>query len=84
MQDVYIKPWCRIGPYVVGFFAGYILYKTDCRIRIPKVIHIIFVLVLRPELFLKRDSKQCKKKDFEHPLGTAFTVHNMSAKEHIG
>lgn len=35
--DTYVKPWCRIGPYVVGFLAGYILYKTDCKIKIPKV-----------------------------------------------
>ena len=38
--DVYIKPWCRIGPYVVGFFAGYILYKTECKLKLTKVIMI--------------------------------------------
>ena len=35
--DIYDKPWARIGPYVVGFLTGYILYKTECKIRIPKV-----------------------------------------------
>ena len=36
--EIYVKPWCRIGPYVVGFFTGYVLYKTECKLRIPKVI----------------------------------------------
>ena len=27
MVDIYIKPWTRIGPYVVGVVAGYLLYK---------------------------------------------------------
>ena len=26
MNDVYVKPWCRIGPYAIGLFIGYILY----------------------------------------------------------
>ena len=37
VREIYIKPWCRIGPYAVGFLAGYILYRTKCKIRIPKV-----------------------------------------------
>ena len=36
-EEIYFKPYCRIGPYVVGFFTGYILYKTECKIKIPKV-----------------------------------------------
>ena len=27
--DVYIKPWCRIGPYVVGIVTGYLLYISE-------------------------------------------------------
>lgn len=34
---IYIKPWCRIGPYVVGLFTGYVLYKTKCKATVPKV-----------------------------------------------
>ena len=26
-QDIYIKPWTRIGPYIIGIVAGYLLYK---------------------------------------------------------
>lgn len=25
--DIYIKPWTRIGPYIIGMVAGYLLYK---------------------------------------------------------
>jgi len=35
--DYYVKPYCRIGPYVVGVLVGYVLYKTDCRKRLSKV-----------------------------------------------
>ena len=28
MKDVYMAPWCRIGPYIIGLMVGYILYKT--------------------------------------------------------
>ncbi|CAF0906379.1 unnamed protein product [Didymodactylos carnosus] len=28
-EDTYIKPYCRAGPYVIGIFLGYILFKTD-------------------------------------------------------
>ncbi|XP_052787971.1 nose resistant to fluoxetine protein 6-like [Mya arenaria] len=34
---LYIKPWCRVGPYAVGIFTGYVLYRTDCKVKIPKV-----------------------------------------------
>lgn len=30
MDKLYVKPWCRIGPYIVGFYISYILYKTSC------------------------------------------------------
>ncbi|KAH9488221.1 hypothetical protein Btru_064277, partial [Bulinus truncatus] len=34
-EDYYIKPWCRLGPYVIGILTGMMLahYK---RIRLPK------------------------------------------------
>ncbi|XP_053380232.1 nose resistant to fluoxetine protein 6-like [Mercenaria mercenaria] len=37
MDKLYFKPWTRIGPYVVGFFLGYILYKTECKVKMSKV-----------------------------------------------
>jgi hypothetical protein len=27
MDDVYIKPWCRIAPYAIGLTLGYLLYE---------------------------------------------------------
>jgi peptidoglycan/LPS O-acetylase OafA/YrhL len=31
-----MKPWMRFGPYVVGLWAGFILYKTaNKRLRLP-------------------------------------------------
>ncbi|KAL4219415.1 hypothetical protein ACF0H5_021995 [Mactra antiquata] len=35
--DYYMVPWCRIGPYVVGFILGYILYKTECKPKLTKL-----------------------------------------------
>ncbi|KAJ8321300.1 hypothetical protein KUTeg_001158 [Tegillarca granosa] len=37
--DYYIKPYCRMGPYIVGILTGYILYKTNCRCRMNKLIN---------------------------------------------
>ena len=46
-MNIYDRPWCRVGPYAVGVFTGYILYKTDCKLTIPKVgmcnIHVFFM-----------------------------------------
>ena len=37
-DDVYFKPWCRGGPYVVGIVTGYLLYITEKnKPKIPKV-----------------------------------------------
>ncbi|KAL5011613.1 hypothetical protein ScPMuIL_010164 [Solemya velum] len=30
----YVKPWCRMGPFIVGIITGYILHKTNCKINI--------------------------------------------------
>ncbi|XP_053380235.1 nose resistant to fluoxetine protein 6-like [Mercenaria mercenaria] len=45
MQEIYIKPWARIGPYVIGFFTGYILYITECKVKMSKLLNIIGWLV---------------------------------------
>jgi hypothetical protein len=31
MNDVYVKPWCRIAPYAIGLIVGYILYEMHQR-----------------------------------------------------
>lgn len=28
---VYYKPWCRMSAYVVGIWAGYIIFKQDSK-----------------------------------------------------
>ncbi|XP_046562223.1 LOW QUALITY PROTEIN: O-acyltransferase like protein-like [Haliotis rubra] len=34
--DYYITPYCRMGPYIIGIAAGYLLYKTNCTLRLNK------------------------------------------------
>ena len=50
--DIYTKPWNRVGPYAVGFLTGYILYKTDCKIKIPKVSQNLSPLCLKKASFV--------------------------------
>lgn len=38
---IYVKPWCRIAPYVVGIFTGYVLYKTECKVKMSKIINVL-------------------------------------------
>ncbi|KAL5012819.1 hypothetical protein ScPMuIL_011370 [Solemya velum] len=33
MSDYYIKPYCRIGPYIIGVLLGYILHKGGDRTK---------------------------------------------------
>ncbi|KAK7495814.1 hypothetical protein BaRGS_00013034 [Batillaria attramentaria] len=40
MGDYYIKPYNRMGPYVVGMLAGYFLYRTDCKLRISWITNM--------------------------------------------
>ena len=35
--NLYFPSYARMGPYIVGLFTGYMLYRTKCKIRIPKV-----------------------------------------------
>ena len=44
---LYIKPWHRVAPYIVGLILGYILY----RVRVPKK-RIVFYLFFGPLLFI--------------------------------
>ncbi|XP_025830360.1 O-acyltransferase like protein isoform X2 [Agrilus planipennis] len=41
-DKIYDKPWTRLGPYLVGMCVGWILFKTDCKIRMTKVMSIQF------------------------------------------
>ncbi|GLH08516.1 Uncharacterized protein GBIM_13734 [Gryllus bimaculatus] len=35
-EDLYDKPWIRVGPYFIGMCAGWILCKTNCEIKLHK------------------------------------------------
>ncbi|XP_052221340.1 nose resistant to fluoxetine protein 6-like isoform X1 [Dreissena polymorpha] len=37
---LYIKPWTRIGPYIVGLLTGYVLYKTKRKVTMSKKANI--------------------------------------------
>ena len=36
-DELYDKPWTRLGPYVVGMCAGWVLFRTNCTIKMHKV-----------------------------------------------
>lgn len=36
-DKVYEKPWTRLGPYLVGMLTGWILFKTNLKIRMNRV-----------------------------------------------
>ncbi|KAL3870698.1 hypothetical protein ACJMK2_038742 [Sinanodonta woodiana] len=40
-DKVYIKPYCRMGPYVVGLITGYVLYRTKRQVNMPKVLNLL-------------------------------------------
>ncbi|XP_060603088.1 nose resistant to fluoxetine protein 6-like [Ruditapes philippinarum] len=44
-DTIYTKPYCRIGPYIVGMIFGYIMYKTDCKKRISRFQNLLGWLV---------------------------------------
>ncbi|CAN7937025.1 unnamed protein product [Ixodes hexagonus] len=37
MRDVYIKPYCRVGPFLVGMLVGYVIHVTQGAIIIKRV-----------------------------------------------
>ncbi|XP_053380237.1 nose resistant to fluoxetine protein 6-like [Mercenaria mercenaria] len=39
--EIYYKPWSRVGPYAVGVFTGYMLYRTECRIKMSKFLNFV-------------------------------------------
>ncbi|KOB69714.1 Uncharacterized protein OBRU01_08210 [Operophtera brumata] len=36
-DKIYDKPWTRLGPYLVGMFTGWILFKTNLKIRMNRI-----------------------------------------------
>jgi len=39
--DIYIAPYSRMGPYLIGMFVGYILYINNCRMKISRPVNLI-------------------------------------------
>nr|CAH7721180.1 unnamed protein product [Callosobruchus chinensis] len=40
-DQLYDKPWLRIGPYLVGISMGYLLFRKDCKIPMPPIVAVI-------------------------------------------
>ncbi|XP_048774648.2 nose resistant to fluoxetine protein 6-like [Ostrea edulis] len=45
MEKYYMKPWCRMGPYIIGILFGYLLFKTKGKVRIHKILNLMIWLV---------------------------------------
>ena len=39
-DKIYDKPWTRLGPYLIGMAAGWLLFKTNCQLKMSKVINL--------------------------------------------
>ncbi|XP_015433629.1 PREDICTED: nose resistant to fluoxetine protein 6-like [Dufourea novaeangliae] len=44
-ENLYDKPWSRIGPYLLRMVAGWYLYKTRCSLKIPKTVAFLCWIV---------------------------------------
>lgn len=56
-DELYDKPWTRIGPYIVGMCSGWLLYRTNCKISMSIVsFHFIFFIYLL--YFLDNNKKE--------------------------
>lgn len=36
-MKLYVKPYFRMGPFLVGMYTGYLLYRTNFKHRMSKV-----------------------------------------------
>ncbi|XP_067638843.1 nose resistant to fluoxetine protein 6-like isoform X2 [Eurosta solidaginis] len=46
-DKIYDKPWTRLGPYLIGMGVGWILFRTNCKIRLPRLtIATLWILAL--------------------------------------
>lgn len=73
----YIKPWMRFGPYIVGLWAGYILYLVRGRrapLKLPKLIVLLgWMLSTAVALTILFSAKPFFDPQQEyHRLGSAF------------
>lgn len=40
-DQLYDKPWMRIGPYFIGMIAGYFMFRVKCKVTLPMVVVIL-------------------------------------------
>ncbi|KAK3913371.1 Nose resistant to fluoxetine protein 6 [Frankliniella fusca] len=40
-DELYDKPWTRLGPYLIGMITGWLLFKTKGRIRMPIAVVLL-------------------------------------------
>lgn len=40
-DQLYDKPWLRVGPYLIGMLVGHFLFKIECQIKIPPTMVIL-------------------------------------------
>lgn len=39
-DKIYDKPWTRLGPYLIGMCVGWVLFKTNCKLRLRPVAYV--------------------------------------------
>uniref|UniRef100_T1J952 Nose resistant-to-fluoxetine protein N-terminal domain-containing protein n=1 Tax=Strigamia maritima TaxID=126957 RepID=T1J952_STRMM len=37
-DKIYIKPYCRIAPYIIGMICGYLLHRNKCQAKFNKIV----------------------------------------------
>ncbi|XP_066994018.2 nose resistant to fluoxetine protein 6-like [Anabrus simplex] len=78
-DNIYDKPWTRLGPYLIGMCVGWLLYKKDCKIEMHKLVVLLgWLLSTVCALFLVYALHKVKL----HPLaGAAYSSlsHSMWA-----
>ncbi|XP_048506535.1 nose resistant to fluoxetine protein 6 isoform X2 [Athalia rosae] len=50
-DELYDKPWLRAGPYLIGTITGYILFKTNCKLRTPLYAKLVGWLMSTSTMF---------------------------------
>ncbi|KRT80577.1 Acyltransferase [Oryctes borbonicus] len=40
-DKIYDKPWTRLGPYLIGMSVGWLLFKTNCRIKMSLLANMV-------------------------------------------
>lgn len=40
-NELYEKPWTRLGPYLIGMITGWILFKINVKMQIPRIVALL-------------------------------------------